>query len=68
MRHGKIAGMASALLGTNQFTIAAIATIALGTIDSSTALPMAMVIAGCGVAATLLNFLTLGAKLDAAPA
>jgi DHA1 family bicyclomycin/chloramphenicol resistance-like MFS transporter len=68
MRHGKIAGMASALLGTNQFTIAAIATIALGTVESSTALPMAIVIAGCGVASTLLNFLTLGAKLDTAPA
>jgi DHA1 family bicyclomycin/chloramphenicol resistance-like MFS transporter len=68
MRHGKIAGTASALLGTNQFTIAAIATIALGIIESSTALPMAIVIAGCGVASTLLNFLTLGAKLDTAPA
>ncbi len=68
MRHGDIAGMASALLGTNQFVIAAIATTALGTIESSTALPMAIVIAGCGVAATLLNFLTLGAKLEVAPA
>jgi DHA1 family bicyclomycin/chloramphenicol resistance-like MFS transporter len=67
-RHGNIAGMASALLGTNQFTIAAIATIALGTIESSTALPMAIVIAGCGTVAALLNFLTLGAKLEVAPA
>jgi DHA1 family bicyclomycin/chloramphenicol resistance-like MFS transporter len=68
MRHGQIAGMASALLGTNQFTIAAIATIALGTIESSTALPMAVVIAGCAVASTALNFLTLGSKLDVLPA
>jgi len=29
---------------------------------------MAILIAGCGLAATLLNLLTLGAKLDAAPA
>jgi DHA1 family bicyclomycin/chloramphenicol resistance-like MFS transporter len=68
MRHGQIAGMASALLGTNQFTIAAVATIALGIIENSTALPMAVVIAGCAVASTLLNFLTLGSKLDALPA
>ena len=68
MRHGRIAGTASALLGTNQFVLAAIATTVLGTIATSTALPMAIVIAGCGLAATLLNLLTLGAKLDAAPA
>ena len=67
VRHGKIAGMASALLGTNQFALAAIATIALGTIESSTVLPMAIVIAGCGVASTLLNFLTLGSKLEQLP-
>ena len=68
MRHGKIAGMASALLGTNQFVIAAIATTVLGTIESPTVLPMAIVIAGCGLAATALNFLTLGSKLDTLPA
>jgi DHA1 family bicyclomycin/chloramphenicol resistance-like MFS transporter len=67
MRHGNIAGMASALLGTNQFTLAAIATIILGTMEITTALPMAIVIAGCGAAATLLNFLTLGAKLEQMP-
>ncbi len=68
MRHGNMAGTASALLGTNQFTIAAITTIVLGVIDNSSALPMAIVIAGCGAAATLLNFLTLGARLETAPA
>jgi len=68
MRHGNMAGTASALLGTNQFTIAAITTIALGVIDNSSALPMAIVMAGCGAASTLLNFLTLGAKLDVMPA
>jgi DHA1 family bicyclomycin/chloramphenicol resistance-like MFS transporter len=67
MRHGNMAGTASALLGTNQFVIAAATTIVLGIIDNSSALPMAIVIAGCGAAATLLNYLTLGAKLDVAP-
>jgi len=67
MRHGNMAGTASALLGTNQFVIAAATTIVLGWIDNSSAMPMAIVIAGCGVAATVLNFLTLGAKLDVAP-
>jgi DHA1 family bicyclomycin/chloramphenicol resistance-like MFS transporter len=68
MRHGNMAGTASALLGTNQFTIAAVTTIVLGMIDNSSAMPMAIVIAGCGAAATLLNFLTLGAKLEVGPA
>jgi DHA1 family bicyclomycin/chloramphenicol resistance-like MFS transporter len=68
MRHGSIAGIASALLGTNQFIIAAIATVALGGIGQTSALPMAIVIAACGTAATLLNFLTLSSKLEAAPA
>jgi len=67
MRHGNMAGTASALLGTNQFVIAAGTTIVLGMIDNSSAMPMAIVIAACGVAATVLNFLTLGSKLDVAP-
>jgi DHA1 family bicyclomycin/chloramphenicol resistance-like MFS transporter len=66
MRHGKIAGTASALLGTNQFLIAAVTTTFLGFLDNP-AVPMAVVIAGCGVAATVLNLLTLGAKLETAP-
>jgi DHA1 family bicyclomycin/chloramphenicol resistance-like MFS transporter len=65
-RHGKIAGTASALLGTIQFLIAAIATIFLGFIDNP-ALPMALVIAGSAVASTTLNFLTLGARLETLP-
>ena len=59
MRHGDIAGTASALLGTNQFLIAAVMTTFLGFIDNP-ALPMALVIAGSAIASTLLNFLTLG--------
>ena len=66
MRHGPIAGTASALLGTNQFLIAAISTTFLGLLDNP-AIPMAWVIAGCGVASTVFNFLTLGAKLENVP-
>lgn len=60
--HAKIAGTASALLGTNQFFIAAVSTTVLALIETSSALPMAIVIAGCGMAATLLNFLTLSSR------
>jgi DHA1 family bicyclomycin/chloramphenicol resistance-like MFS transporter len=66
MRHGDIAGTASALLGTNQFLIAAIAATFLGLIEDPT-LPMAMVIAACAVASTVLNYLTLGERLEVAP-
>jgi DHA1 family bicyclomycin/chloramphenicol resistance-like MFS transporter len=66
MRHGKIAGTASALLGTNQFLIAAITTTFLGFLDNP-AVPMAIVIAGCAVASTVLNFLTLGPRLETMP-
>jgi DHA1 family bicyclomycin/chloramphenicol resistance-like MFS transporter len=67
MRHGKIAGTASALLGTNQFLIAAVTTTFLGFLDNP-AVPMAIVIAGSGLAATVLNFITLGPRLEMAPA
>ena len=66
MRHGEIAGTASALLGTNQFLIAAIATIFLGFLDNP-AVPMAIVIAGCAIISTALNFLTLGPRLETMP-
>lgn len=66
MRHGKIAGTASALLGTNQFLIAAICTTFLGFIENP-AIPMAIVIASCGAAAMLLNYLTLGSRLETMP-
>ena len=66
MRHGNIAGTASALLGTNQFFVAALCTTFLGFIENP-AIPMAIVIAGCGVASTLLNFLTLGSRLETMP-
>jgi DHA1 family bicyclomycin/chloramphenicol resistance-like MFS transporter len=65
MRHGPIAGTASALLGTNQFLIAAVCTIFLGFLENP-AVPMAVMIAICAVTATTLNYLTLGAKLELA--
>ena len=66
MRHGDIAGTASAVLGTTQFLIAALSTTFLGFIDNP-AQPMTMVIAGAAACSTLFNFLTLGPKLEAAP-
>jgi len=66
MRHGEIAGTASALLGTNQFLIAALAATFLGLLENP-AVPMAIVIATCAGVAALLNFLTLSKRLEIAP-
>src|SRR5262249_14490968 len=49
--HGNKAGSASALIGTLQFTLAAIAASVVGALNDGTALPMAAVIASCGAAA-----------------
>lgn len=48
--HGAVAGSASALMGTLQFSIGAGAGALLGALQNGTAVPMALVIAGCGVA------------------
>ena len=66
MRHGEIAGTASALLGTNQFMIAAIAATFLGLLENP-AVPMAIVIFICAAASASLNFLMLGKRLEIAP-
>jgi DHA1 family bicyclomycin/chloramphenicol resistance-like MFS transporter len=47
--HGRIAGNASALIGTLQFGIGAVVGGLLGLLQDGTALPMAAVIAACGV-------------------
>jgi len=47
--HGSVAGSASALLGTMQFGIGALVGLVLGALQDGTAVPMALVIAGCGV-------------------
>ena len=66
MRHGNVAGTASALLGTNQFVIAALATAVLGLMDNP-AIPMALVICASAAIAMVLNLMTLGPKLEKAP-
>ena len=65
-RHGQIAGSASALLGTNQFLIAAVGTSFLGFLDNP-AVPMTLVILICAVVSTALNYLTLGPRLETGP-
>jgi DHA1 family bicyclomycin/chloramphenicol resistance-like MFS transporter len=49
--HGRVAGSASALLGTIQFVLGAAAGAAVGLLGNGTAVPLAAVGAGCGVAA-----------------
>jgi MFS transporter, DHA1 family, multidrug resistance protein len=53
--HGGVAGSASALLGTLQFVLGAIAGSLIGLLANGTAVPMAAVIAGCGASAFLAN-------------
>ncbi len=49
--HGTVAGSASALLGTLQFVLGASAGALVGALGNGTAIPLAAVIAGCGVLA-----------------
>jgi DHA1 family bicyclomycin/chloramphenicol resistance-like MFS transporter len=49
--HGTRAGIASALIGTLQYTVAAGASALVGALYDGTALPMCAVIAGCGLLA-----------------
>jgi len=55
--HGANAGAASALLGTLQFSAAAVAAAAVGWLHDGSAAPMAGVIAFCGIAALACNLL-----------
>ncbi len=57
--HARIAGIASALLGTNQFGLATFSTAILSSIPNTTAMPMAAVICACGALAALINFTLL---------
>jgi MFS transporter, DHA1 family, multidrug resistance protein len=59
---GHHAGSASALLGSLQFAIAASAAALVGALHDGTAWPMATVICGCGVLATLASRVTLWAE------
>ena len=58
-RHGKIAGIASALLGTNQFGLAVVSTTVLSWLPHETAMPMAAIIFVCGGLAAIMNFTLL---------
>ena len=58
--HGRIAGMASALLGTLQFSMAGVAVLVLGAINSTTALPMAAAIFVCGAFGVVTHLSMLG--------
>ncbi|MGE0723991.1 MAG: Bcr/CflA family multidrug efflux MFS transporter [Alphaproteobacteria bacterium] len=53
--HGRAAGMASALIGTLQFSLAALAAMIVGAIHDGTAVPMTGTIAACGLGAFLVN-------------
>jgi DHA1 family bicyclomycin/chloramphenicol resistance-like MFS transporter len=58
--HGTVAGSASALLGTLQFSMGAIAGAAVGLLGNGTAVPFAGVIATCGIGALLaLRFVAM---------
>ena len=62
-RHADIAGTASALLGTNQFLIAAIATSFLGFLENP-AVPMTLVILACSIISMGLNYGLLGTRME----
>ena len=53
--HGSSAGSASALLGTLQFVLGATAGALVGAFGNGTAVPLAAVIAGCGVLALVVQ-------------
>ncbi len=57
---GERAGSASALLGTVQFTAAAVASVSVGVLYDGTAGPMAAVIAACGLLALVAQRLLVG--------
>jgi len=53
--HGQVAGSASALLGTLQFVLGSAAGSLVGAFANGTAVPLATVVAGCGVTALLIH-------------
>ena len=63
-KQGKQAGLASALMGSLQFCVAALASASVGWLHNGTAVPMAFVIAVCALLAACLAWYT--GQLDAA--
>lgn len=53
--HGQVAGSASALLGTIQFVLGSMTGALVGAFANGTAVPLAAVIAGCGIAAFITH-------------
>jgi DHA1 family bicyclomycin/chloramphenicol resistance-like MFS transporter len=53
--HGRVAGSASALLGTVQFLLGAAAAGLASALGSGTAVPLAVVVAGCACTAFLIH-------------
>jgi DHA1 family bicyclomycin/chloramphenicol resistance-like MFS transporter len=58
-RHGEAAGTAAALLGASQFVIGGAAAPLIGAMGSGSAVPMAVVMAGCASLAALVASRTL---------
>ena len=53
--HGRVAGSASALLGTLQFVLGTTSAALVSAFANGTAVPLAAVVAGCGVTAFLTH-------------
>jgi DHA1 family bicyclomycin/chloramphenicol resistance-like MFS transporter len=53
--HGAVAGSASALLGSIQFILGALAGSLVGATSNGTSVPLATVIAACGVGAFVIH-------------
>lgn len=64
--HGPIAGIASALGGTLQMMLGALAIAAASLVFDGTARPMALIIGFCGIVAFILSRLTLGRAMSRA--
>ena len=64
--HGAVAGSASALLGSIQFILGALAGTLVGVASNGTAVPLAAVVAGCGAGAFAIH--TLARVVVSAPA
>ena len=63
--HGAVAGSASALLGSIQFSLGALAGTLVGALSNGTSVPLAAVIAGCGMTAFAIHVLS-GASMFSA--
>ncbi|MGM8935973.1 multidrug effflux MFS transporter [Pseudomonas neustonica] len=63
--HGHQAGVASALMGTMQFAIAGLTSALVGVLHDGSSVPMALVMAGCGVVTVTMAFLARRASARA---